>query len=79
MGDRKDHKTWRDEPFLTACAIAVVFFLVMFVGVVALVGAGDVDPRPAALWMLAPAAIIAFAAAIYAPTRRLFGGMFYLG
>lgn len=51
----------------------------MFVGVVALVGAGDVDPRPAALWMLAPAAIIAFAAAIYAPTRRLFGGMFYLG
>jgi len=51
----------------------------MFMGVVVAVGAGDVDPRTATLWMLAPAAIIAFATAVYTPTRRLFGRMFYLG
>ena len=79
MAERKDHKTWREEPILTTCAIVGVFSLVMFMGVVVLVGAGDADPRADALWMLAPAANIAFATAVYTPTRRLFGRMFYLG
>lgn len=63
---------------LAVMALLWVFALTMFVGVTVIVGAVSIDPRSAALMMVAPALVLAIAAAAYTPTRRLFGRIFYL-
>jgi len=62
----------REKPILGLVAFIFVFLLVMFLGVVVLVGAFEVDPRRAALFVIAPAFIVALGAALYGPTRTFF-------
>ena len=56
-------KTLPQEPIIGAMAFVPAFLLAMFIGVSVLVGAFDFDPRRAALIALAPAFVLAFAAA----------------
>jgi hypothetical protein len=67
-----DRKTWRDEPVRTVMSFIGASLLTLFAFTSILVGATTIEPCPALLMALAPAAFLGVLAARTTATRRFF-------
>ncbi len=67
-----DRSSWRKEPVVAVLAFIAAFLTIVLLGTVIAAGTGIAAPRAAALFLVAPAGLIAAICARHKPTRRFF-------